>query len=286
MRWRASAPELPKQSLKLAINAELGGFSLKSVGEKLFFAAGALLPQIDRCSMVQTGRNSNGRSAGLPATLLMPRIRLMLFRRTFLTGLAAAAIAFTGVSMASAQTVSVDELAVPSPLGDVELGNKNAKVNIIEYASMTCSHCATFHEKTFPELKKKWIDTGKVRFTLREFPLDPLATAGFMLARCAGGDKYYPIVDLLFSQQKNWAFSNKPVEALLSLVKQAGFSQESFEACLKNQQIYDAVNAVRDRAAQKLGVSSTPTFFINGQVQRGAMTVEELDKILTPLVGN
>ncbi len=209
----------------------------------------------------------------------------MLIRRTLLTGLAAAAIAFAGVSMASAQTVSVDELAVPGPLGDVELGNKNAKVNIIEYASMTCSHCATFHEKTFPELKKKWIDTGKVRFTLREFPLDPLATAGFMLARCAGGDKYYPIVDLLFSQQKNWAFSNKPVEALLSLVKQAGFSQESFEACLKNQPIYDAVNAVRDRAAQKFGVNSTPTFFINGQVYRGALSVEELDKILTPLVG-
>ena len=209
----------------------------------------------------------------------------MLIRRTLLTGLAAAALAFAGVSMASAQTVSVDELAVPGPLGDVEIGNKSAKVNIIEYASMTCSHCATFHEKTFPELKKKWIDTGKVRFTLREFPLDPLATAGFMLARCAGGDKYYPIVDLLFSQQKNWAFSNKPVEALLSLVKQAGFSQESFEACLKNQPIYDAVNAVRDRAAQKFGVNSTPTFFINGQVYRGALSVEELDKILTPLVG-
>ena len=209
----------------------------------------------------------------------------MLFRRTLLTGFAAATLAFAGFSQVSAQTVTPEELAVPSPLGDVELGNKDAKVTIIEYASMTCSHCATFHEKTFPVLKSKWIDTGKVRFILREFPLDPLATAGFMLARCAGNDKYYPVVDLLFSQQKNWAFSNKPVEALLSLVKQAGFSQESFEACLKNQQIYDAVNAVRDRAAQKLGVNSTPTFFINGQVQRGALTVEELDKILTPLVG-
>lgn len=209
----------------------------------------------------------------------------MLFRRTLLTGFAAATLAFAGFSLVSAQTVTPEELAVPSPLGDVELGNKDAKVTIIEYASMTCSHCATFHEKTFPVLKSKWIDTGKVRFILREFPLDPLATAGFMLARCAGNDKYYPVVDLLFSQQKNWAFSNKPVEALLSLVKQAGFSQESFEACLKNQQIYDAVNAVRDRAAQKLGVNSTPTFFINGQVQRGALSVEELDKILTPLVG-
>ena len=209
----------------------------------------------------------------------------MLFRRTLLTGFAAMALAFAGLAQVRAQTVTPEDLAVPSPLGDVEIGDKNAKVTIIEYASMTCSHCATFHEKTWPVLKKKYVDTGKVRFILREFPLDPLATAGFMLARCGGNDKYYAIVDLLFSQQKNWAFSNKPVEALLSLVKQAGFSQESFEACLKNQQIYDAVNAVRDRAAQKLGVSSTPTFFINGQVQRGALTVEELDKILTPLVG-
>lgn len=210
----------------------------------------------------------------------------MLIRRMLIAGFAAATFAVAGLSQVSAQTVSADELAVPGPLGDIEIGNKNAKVTVIEYASLTCSHCATFHDKTWPALKQKWIDTGKVRFILREFPLDPLATAAFMLARCGGNDKYYPMVDLLFSQQKNWAFSNKPVEALLSLAKQAGFSQESFEACLKNQQIYDAVNAVRDRAAQKLGVSSTPTFFINGQVQRGAMTVEEFDKILTPLVGN
>jgi protein-disulfide isomerase len=209
----------------------------------------------------------------------------MLIRRMLIAGFAAATLTAMGLPHASAQTVSVDELAVPGPLGDVEIGNKNAKVTVIEYASLTCSHCATFHEKTWPALKQKWIDTGKVRFILREFPLDPLSTAAFMLARCGGNDKYYPMVDLLFSQQKNWAFSNKPVEALLSLAKQAGFSQESFEACLKNQQIYDAVNAVRDRAAQKLGVSSTPTFFINGQVQRGALSVEEFDKILTPLVG-
>lgn len=209
----------------------------------------------------------------------------MLIRRMLIAGFAAATFAVAGLSQVSAQTVSADELAVPGPLGDIEIGNKNAKVTVIEYASLTCSHCATFHDKTWPALKQKWIDTGKVRFILREFPLDPLATAAFMLARCGGNDKYYPMVDLLFSQQKNWAFSNKPVEALLSLAKQAGFSQESFEACLKNQQIYDAVNAVRDRAAQKLGVSSTPTFFINGQVHRGALSVEEFDKILTPLVG-
>ena len=106
-----------------------------------------------------------------------------------------------------------------------------------------------------------------------------------MLARCAGDSKYYAIVDLLFSQQKNWAFTDKPVEGLSKLVKQAGFTQESFEACLKNQQIYDGVNAVRDRGAKNFDINSTPTFFINGQMQRGALSVEELDKILAPLVG-
>lgn len=207
----------------------------------------------------------------------------MLNRREFAQGLAlAGAAAILLPQFAWAQSASPMELAVEGPLGDVVLGNKDSKVSVIEYASMTCSHCAAFHAKTWPAFKEKYIDTGKVRFTLREFPLDPLAAAGFMLARCAGNDKYYAVVDLLFSQQKNWAYSEKPLEALSTLMKQAGFTQESFEACLKNQQIYDAVNAVRDRAA-KMGVNSTPTFFINGQVQRGALSLEELDKLLDPL---
>ena len=142
-----------------------------------------------------------------------------------------------------------------------------------------------FDTTTFPKLKEKYIDTGKVRFTLREFPLDPLATAGFMLARCNGNDKFYPMTDLLFAQQRNWAFTDKPVDALSSLVKQAGFTQESFEACLKRQDIYDAVTVVKDGGA-KAGVDSTPTFFINGQKRSGALTIAEFDKILEPLLGN
>jgi protein-disulfide isomerase len=214
----------------------------------------------------------------------------MLTRRTVVQGLAAAgmlAIALPGLPEAAfAQTVPAADLAVPGPLGDISMGSPDAKVVIYEYASMTCSHCASFHEKTWPTLKSKYIDTGKVRFVMREFPLDPLATAGFMLARCAGDAKYYAIIDLLFAQQKNWAFTDKPVENLANLVKQAGFTQESFESCLKNQQIYDGVNAVRDRGAKTLNINSTPTFFINGQTQRGALSVEELDKILAPLVGS
>ncbi len=198
-------------------------------------------------------------------------------------GLAAASPAFPDAAFAQSPTAA--DLGVAGPLGDVWLGSADAKCTIIEYASMTCSHCAHFHATTWPALKSKYIDTGKVRFSLREFPLDPLATAGFMLARCDGADKYYAVTDLLFSKQRDWAFTDKPVDALSKLMKQAGFTQEKFESCLKNQQIYDAVNWVKDRGAEKLGVNSTPTFFINGQVQRGAITIEELDKILAPLVG-
>jgi protein-disulfide isomerase len=176
------------------------------------------------------------------------------------------------------------DLAKPAALGDVALGPADAKVTIIEYASMTCTHCAHFHETTFPKLKQKYIDTGKVRFILREYPLDALAAAGFMIARCAGNDKYYAMTDLLFDKQDQWAFVDKPVDALEKLVKQAGFTQESFQACLKNKSIYDGVMATA-KNGQALGVSSTPTFFINGQMQRGALSIEDLDKILTPLVG-
>ena len=148
-------------------------------------------------------------------------------------------------------------------------GPADAKVTIVEYASLTCSHCAAFHNDTYPSSRSATSTPGKVRYILREFPLDPLATAGFMLARCDGEAKYYPIVDLLFAQQRTWAFSDKPLDALQQMMRQAGFSQEKFEGCLQDQKLYDAVNAVRNRAANDFKVSSTPTFFINGQRSRG-----------------
>jgi protein-disulfide isomerase len=198
----------------------------------------------------------------------------------------AAAAAFLATSLpALAQNVSVQDLSVQGPLGDVALGPEGAKVNIVEYASLTCSHCAAFHKDTWPELKKRYLDTGKVRFTLREFPLDPLATAGFMLARCDGNAKYYPITDLLFDQQRNWAFTDKPLDALRGMMRQAGFSQEKFDACLKDQKLYDAVNAVKNRGVEQFNVDSTPTFFINGQRHAGNMSIDELEKVIKPLLG-
>jgi len=180
--------------------------------------------------------------------------------------------------------VSVVELMAPQALPDVAEGKEDAPVTIVEYASMTCSHCAAFHAETYPILKSKYIDTGKVRFILREFPLDPLATAGFMLARCAGPQKRDAMIDLLFSQQKNWAFVEKPIEALANLVKQTGLSQETFEACLKDQSMYEKVNQVRNTASEKFGISATPTFFINGKKQSGEMTPKQLETLVDPLL--
>jgi protein-disulfide isomerase len=183
--------------------------------------------------------------------------------------------------VAGTPDISVAELMTPGPLGDQVLGAANAPVTIVEYASMTCPHCSHFHETTYPELKSKYIDTGKVRFIFREFPLDPLAAAGSMLARCAGGDKYFPLVEALFSQQKDWVVQ-KPLEPMFGIAKQAGFTREAFDECLANQKILDGIEATRTRAAEKFNVNSTPTFFINGKIFRGALTPEELDKQVAP----
>jgi len=214
---------------------------------------------------------------------------MMLTRRHVAKILGATAFAGTSgldavFAPAQAADPSAADLAAAGPLGDVWLGSPDAKCTIIEYASMTCSHCAAFHAETWPKLKSTYIDTGKVRFTLREFPLDPLASAGFMLARCAGNDKYMAMTDLLFDKQSDWAFVKKPLEALASLTKQAGFTQKSFEDCLKNQEIRAGVESVRSRAEKLLGVDATPTFFINGKKYDGEMSFEAMDKIIAPIV--
>ncbi len=177
-----------------------------------------------------------------------------------------------------------DALMVAGPLGEKSLGDANAKVTVIEYASLTCPHCAHFSEETFPPFKEKYVDTGKVRFIFREFPFDPVATAGFMLSRCAPADSYFAMVDLLFRQQRTWAYAERPTDALFNIVRQAGFTQESFRACLTNQTVLDGVNWVKDRATAEFDVSSTPTFFINGKKFTGALSLEELDKEIEPLL--
>ena len=208
----------------------------------------------------------------------------MISRRHAVATLSAA-VAIGGTARAFAQNASPAELANGGGLGDVWLGPQGAKVTIIEYASLTCTHCAHFHATTYPEMKKRWIDTGQARFTLREFPLDPLATAGFMLARSDASAKYYPITDLLFETQKTWAFTDKPLDALRQVMRQAGFGQEKFDTVLRDQKLYEAVNAVKNRAADQFKVDSTPTFFVNGQRMPGAISIDELDKVIKPILG-
>lgn len=201
-------------------------------------------------------------------------------RRNFLAVSAAAGLALGVGGAAPAYALTNADLLVPQTLPDMALGKEDAPVTIVEYASVICPHCAHFHENTLPALKEKYIDTGKVRMIFREFPYENRAAAGFMLARCAPEDKYFPLIDVLFKQQRNWATAPDPRPPLLQIAKLAGFTQESFEACLKNQELLDKVIGVYEKASKDYGVDSTPTFFINGEKAAGALSIDEISKII------
>ena len=208
------------------------------------------------------------------------------FLKYLATGMAAAAIGSVTPAVVFAQalpqpdgSVDVAKLMAPGPLPDVSIGKADAPVTIVEYMSMTCPHCAAFHRETFDAIKEKYIDTGKVRFILREFPLDNKAVAAIMLARCAPEGQYFPLVSALFKNQIAWATADARA-ALLQMSKLAGFTQESFEACLTNQKLLDDVIKVREMGAKDFGVDSTPTFFINGQRYAGGMSVAEMSAII------
>ncbi len=194
----------------------------------------------------------------------------------------APALAFAQGAQPAAK-VDVAELMADNALPDVVVGKADAPVTIVEYASLTCTHCATFHNEVYPELKTKYIDTGKVKFILREFPLDALAAAGFMLARCSG-DKREAVAELLFKQQKNWAFVDKPLDALEAQMRQTGMSAETFKKCLDDKELYQNVIKVNKRGSEKFNVQSTPTFFINGERRIGTIPLADIDKILAPLL--
>ena len=211
------------------------------------------------------------------------RRQMLACTATFALASTAGVVLWQPVGPAKAATPEADlaELAKPGPDGDIVLGSDKAPVTVIEYASMTCPHCAHFATTTFPELQKRYIDTGKVRFIFREFPLDALAAAGFMLARCAGSDKFMPIVETLFAKQPEWMVQ-KPIPPLMEIAKQFGFTQDSFDQCLANQKVLDSIQEVRDRAADKLGVNSTPTFFVNGKKLTGDQSIETMAKEIDP----
>lgn len=184
------------------------------------------------------------------------------------------------VEGARPDTAFEKELLVAGPLGDMAQGDPEAPVTIIEYASLTCNHCADFNNNTKPKLKETYIDTGKVYYVLRDFPFDPIATAAFMLSHCAGPDRYFGFVDTLFGRQTQWAFTQTPMEDLKAIARQGGFSEERFDQCMKDQRIFDHVKEVATRGAKTFGVRSTPTFFINGEKIEGAIPWNEFEPLI------
>ena len=216
---------------------------------------------------------------------------MIITRRAFTAALSvtgfAALVGFSPLHfIGQAFAQSAADVAKPVSLPDMALGPANAPVTITEFASMTCPHCAAFNAEVFPKIKSTYIDTGKVRYIFREFPLDIKAAAGSMLARCiAKGDaeKYFTVVDLLFRSQSDWVMKNT-TENLTRVGKQAGLSQKEVEDCLKDQSLLDKIAADQKYASEVLKVNSTPTFFINGDEIKGEASFDEFEKKIKPLL--
>ena len=183
------------------------------------------------------------------------------------------------VAAASAPNKAALESVQP---GDHVMGDPKAPITVIEYASLTCSHCAHFHTQVLPEIKKKWIDTGKMKLVYRDFPLDQVAAKAAQIAECAGNDRYFGVLDIIFRGQPQWATAADPLAEMAKPLRIAGMGESEIKACLANEAMSNAV--IKDyQGGEAMGVNSTPTLFINGQLYRGARSVEELDGVLAKL---
>ena len=181
------------------------------------------------------------------------------------------------------RTIDMATVLKPGTLPELTVGDPSG-LPVVEYGSLTCPHCAVFSREIFPELKKDYIDTGKVRFIFREFSRNSLDVAAFLLARCVGDDKAFAAVELLFSQQDKWAFVDKPLEPLIAAMRPAGLTHDQAMACLKDQSKADAMVAVEKRATDEIKMTGTPTFIIDGKVYGGELTIDQLKAILDPLI--
>jgi protein-disulfide isomerase len=214
---------------------------------------------------------------------------LSRFARALLVALTVAALdAFGSISLPSpalADSALAALVAKPVSLPDMALGSANAPLTIVEYSSLTCPHCADFAENVLPMLQSKYVDSGKLRFVSREFPLEIKAAGASMLARCAAnGDaqKYFEATAMLFKQQQ--ALLEHTTDTLKAVGSKFGMSEEAVEACVKDNALLDKIKADQDFAYDKLKVDATPTFFINGERVKGSMSLEEFEKKLAPLL--
>jgi protein-disulfide isomerase len=201
-----------------------------------------------------------------------------------------------GARRPTAASVTPDDLLKPGPLPELVLGKSDAPVTIVEYASMTCSHCASFHNNVLPALKEKYIDKGLVRVIFREFPLDDRAALASMTARCAGDDKALPLISAMFSRQDDWAQAKSIDELrnkLFTIGQQAGLTKTAFDACIptgnekqltpQKEKLLTDILSVRKLANERFGVVQTPTFFVNGKKMDG-VGIDDFEKAIAPLV--
>jgi protein-disulfide isomerase len=171
------------------------------------------------------------------------------------------------------------ELMAPGPLGERALGKPDAPVTVIEYVSLTCPHCANFHKTIFPRVKKEFIDTGKVRYIVREFPIGRTSGNAAIANRCAPEDKYFFVLGQFLTRQPEWVSQEVRPDAIFAVARSSGMTRETFDKCLSNQTMIDGLNEVKQRGRQ-FGVIGTPTFFINGRKAQGEVTFEEIKAMI------
>jgi protein-disulfide isomerase len=203
-------------------------------------------------------------------------VRLYRGIGTALAGVIALAFA---VTTAPAQQ-ALDPAAA---LQERSIGSPDAPLTVIEYFSLTCPHCAGFHNDVYGDLKKKYVDTGKVRFVYREFPLNGVDLRAAMMARCADPRRYAGLIQVLFKNQSSWAQSNDPVGELAKIGRLAGIDDATFQSCIANEELANGLLAERQNASSQ-GVQSTPTFAIDGQLYAGSRSIEEFSEIIDPLL--
>lgn len=214
-----------------------------------------------------------------------------LTRRTFGTRLAQAGVLVAGLSLAACGDGTDGgstsgggtnpALEIAHPLGEITMGDPDAPVTLVEYASYTCGHCAAFHAVNLPPLKENYIETGKVFYVFREYPLDPVATAASMLTRCVAPEKHLQFADVLFQRQSQWAFVQDPRSALEAIARQGGISSAQFEACLTDQTVLDGLREVQRHGSEDLEIRATPTLFINDARVDGNLPWPQLEELIT-----
>ncbi len=209
-------------------------------------------------------------------------------RETLILAAAASALSLSGVGLAQGaegDVIDVAKLMAPAGgLTDHVLGNEDAPVTVVEYASPTCPHCATFHNTVYEPFKEAYVETGKVKFIVRPFARNALDAAIFMLAESAGPEHYHEVITTFFKTQNEWGMSEKPRDALFSIAQQLGFTEESFNAALTNQDVLAGIEAQKNQALDEFGLTGTPTFYVNGKTLSGGKTLEQLAAEIDPLV--